>query len=50
MLTEVSMGAEWTQTDGRIGVLGNAASSVLTPCSGTHTLTAVRYSTRYTQT
>jgi len=48
MLAEVSMCAERAKTDSGVGVLSNAASSVLTPHPATHIRTAVRCSTRHT--
>jgi len=48
MLTEVAKCAEWTKTDGRVGVLSDAASSILALHPSAHTRTAVRYSTRHT--
>jgi len=48
MLTEVSVLADWTQTDVGVSVLSNAASTVLTSRLVTDIRTAVAYSTRHT--
>jgi len=47
MLAEMSVCAEWTETGGGVGVLSNAASSVLTLDRDTHVRAAVRC--RHTQ-